>query len=131
YVNATKNSQPGFALTDPDGCVAVPANGAAGRGYVQVTNVAPFSFLGAPAFTLEAWANFTNLTGVQRIFSTLNLTSPNGWAFGVNGANQLRFTAGSVVDRDQTISPPLVPGIWYHLVCTCDGSAYHFYVNGK
>jgi hypothetical protein len=25
----------------------------------------------------------------------------------------------------------LVAGVWYHLVCTCDGSSYHFYVNAQ
>jgi autotransporter-associated beta strand protein len=128
YVNAQLN-QPGFSLTDSDGSVDVPA--ANGRGYVQVTNFGPFVFTGAPAFSLEAWAYFTNLTGVQRIFSTLNLVNPNGYSFGINGANTLRFTAGAVADRDQPLNTSLVQGLWYHLVCTCDGSTYHYYVNGQ
>jgi autotransporter-associated beta strand protein len=127
YRNVLLN-QPGYSLTDSDSGIGVP--GGAGRGLVSVTNYAPFAFLGAPPFALEGWAYFTNLTGIQRLFSTLNLTAPGGWAFGINGNNGMRFTAGAVADIDQTLSTPLVTGVWYHLVCTCDGNAYHFYVNG-
>jgi autotransporter-associated beta strand protein len=130
YNNVLLN-QTGYSLTDSDPGIGLPGNPAAGRGYVVVTNYTPYAFVGIPAFTLEAWAYFTNLTGVQRIASTFALSGGNGWAFGINGANGLRFTTGTVQDADVTFGTSLVTGVWYHLVCTCDGSYYYFYVNGN
>lgn len=128
YANVTLN-QPGYSLTDPDPAIGLPAG--AGRSYVQVTNFTPFTFGATLPFTLEAWVNFTNVTGVQRIFSTFSGSAPSwGYAFGINGANGLRFTTSTHQDADQALSTALTPGLWYHLVCTCDAFSYHFYVNG-
>jgi hypothetical protein len=129
YVNATLG-QPGYSLTDTDACVGLPAN-TGSRGYVSVTNFAPFNFTTFP-FTLEAWVNFTNLTGVQRIFSTFSGSSPNwGYAFGINGPNGLRFTTSTVQDADLTLGSSLVAGVWYHMVMAFDGNNYNFYINGN
>ncbi|EEF61835.1 LamG-like jellyroll fold domain-containing protein [Pedosphaera parvula] len=128
YVNVTL-SQPGYTQLDPDTCIGLPAS--AGQGFVQVTNSAPFAFPGVTTFALEAWVNFTNVNGVQRIFSTFAGVAPSrGYAFGISGGNVLRFTTSGVQDADQSLATALVPGLWYHLVVTCDLFNYHFYVNG-
>ena len=131
YNNVTLN-QPGFAPTDPDPGISLPTSSAA-RGYVQVNNYAPFNFNASSTFTLEGWVNSTNFTTKQRLFSTLYLSSPGGYAFGIlPGGTQLEFTAGAVRDTDTTTLPSaLVTGTWYHLVLTCDGNTYIFYVNGN
>ena len=128
YHNVFLN-QSGYSLTDTDPGVAVPG-ASAGRGYVSVTNDTDFAFPAGQTYTLEGWAYFTNLTGVQALFSTFGLTGGNGWRFGINGANKLRFTAGAVLDVDQPVSPALVAGVWYHLAFVSDGSTMHFYVDG-
>jgi hypothetical protein len=121
---------PGYSVADTDPCIGLPAN-PANRGYVQVANYSPFTFAGSAAFTFEGWACFTNLTGVQRLFSTMTLASPYGYGFGINGANELVFTTAGNTDSDQPLSAPLVTGVWYHLVCANDGYNYYFYVNGQ
>jgi autotransporter-associated beta strand protein len=130
YVNASLK-QSGYSLTDPDPAIGLVANTNAGRGFVMVTNSTPFGFLGIPAFTLEGWAYFTNLSGVQTLFSTFSLTGGHGWRFGVNGNSGLRFTSGTHQDADAPLSTPLTTGVWYHLACACDGTSYYFYLNGN
>ncbi|HEX3356030.1 MAG TPA: LamG-like jellyroll fold domain-containing protein, partial [Tepidisphaeraceae bacterium] len=130
YTNATL-AQPGFSLIDTDAAVGLPASSSS-RGFVLVTNFAPFNFNAASTFTLEAWAYFTNFTTKSRLFSTLNLSAPGGFAFGVlPGGTGLEFTAGGVRDTDVTLNNALVAGLWYHLACVCDGNSYNFYVNGQ
>jgi autotransporter-associated beta strand protein len=129
YNNASLN-QPGYAVTDSDPAIGLPASGSP-RGYMQVTNATPFIINGGSVFTLECWAYFTNLTTKGRLFSTLNLASPNGYAFGIlPGGTGLELTSGAVADNDVTLGSPLVTGQWYQLVCTCDGNNYNFYLNG-
>lgn len=129
YNNANLGQQ-GYSVTDPDPAMGVPASGSP-RGYMQVTNVTPFVINGGSVFTFECWAYFTNLTTKGRLFSTLNLANPNGYAFGtLPGGAGLELTAGAVADNDITLSSPLVTGQWYHLALACDGNNYNFYVNG-
>ena len=129
YINVTLN-QPGFSLTDANSAIGLPAS-TNSRGYVIVSNsAATFNFTSANTpFTMECWAYFTNLTGVQRLFSTLG--NGNGYAFGINGNNVLRFTQGAVQDADFTMTNSLVAGVWNQLVVTCDGSIYSYYVNSN
>jgi hypothetical protein len=128
--NNVNLDQPGYSEADPDPGIGLPAN-PANRGYVQVANYSPFTFVGAAQFSLEAWVNFTNLTGVQRLFSTMKTgASPNGYGFGINGANELVFTTAGVADNYQPLATGLVVNQWYYLVCTCDGGNYYFYVDG-
>ena len=94
YNNATLGT-PGYAVTDSDPAMGVPASGTP-RGYMQVTNVTPFVLNGGSVFTFECWAYFTNLTTKARLFSTLNLANPNGYAFGIlPGGTGLEFTSGA------------------------------------
>ena len=129
YTNVRLN-QSGYAVTDSDPAIGLPSSGAP-RGYMQVTNVTPFVINGSSTFTFECWAYFTNLTTKGRLFSTLNLANPNGYAFGVlPGGTGLELTSGAVADNDVTLGTALVPGQWYHIVCACDGNNYYFYLNG-
>lgn len=122
--------QPGYAVTDPDSAIGLPASGSP-RGYMQVTNLTPFIINGGSVFTFECWAYFTNLTTKARLFSTLSPSTPFGYAFGVlPGGTKLEFTAGNVADNDVPLSSSLVTGQWYHLALSCDGNNYNFYVNG-
>jgi autotransporter-associated beta strand protein len=129
YNNINLN-QSGYAVTDSDPAIGVPGSGSP-RGYMQVTNGTPFVINGGSVFTFECWAYFTNLTTKGRLFSTLNLANPNGYAFGtLPGGAGLELTSGAVADNDITLGSPLVAGQWYHLACTCDGNSYTFYLNG-
>jgi hypothetical protein len=119
-------------VADSDAGIGLPAN-PANRGFVQVANYSPFNFPNATPFTFEGWVNFSNTpSGVERLFSTMRMnTSPNGYGFGVSGASRLVFTTAGVFDSFQPLTTPLVPGVWYHLVCANDGGNYNFYVNGQ
>jgi autotransporter-associated beta strand protein len=130
YNNVNLN-QAGYSVTDSDPAIGVPASGSP-RGYMQVTNGTPFVINAGSVFTFECWAYFTNLTTKGRLFSTLNLANPNGYAFGtLPGGTGLEFTSGSVADNDTPpLASPLVAGQWYHLAFTCDGNNYTFYLNG-
>ncbi len=132
YVNATL-AQPGFSLTDSDTSVGLPSTNTAARSYVQVTNFTPFIFNSSTPFTLEGWVYFTNLTTKGRLFSTLSLGAPGGFAFGVlAGGTALELTAGGIADKDSpALASPLLAGVWYYLVCAYDGNNYNFYLNGN
>lgn len=135
YVNVTLG-QPGFSLTDTNTCIGLPTSGAA-RGYMEVTNAGNFNFTGQVvfgngAFTLEAWAFFTNVNGngTERIMSSLGYTG-NGWGWGIENASTLKFTQGGVNDWTVSLSSPLVNGQWYYFALTCDGTSYNFFLNGN
>jgi hypothetical protein len=123
---------PGFSLRDSDTSAGFSP---AGRGAVTITDgSSPVYTGGAPTFTLEAWAKFDDVNGVQRLFSNWQLTGASaGFGFGINGANGLRFTTFGVQDFDQDISGfgALQPGKWYHLVGVAEGGLFYFYVNGQ
>jgi len=122
--------QPGYSITDPDACIGLSPS--SGRACVEVDDYSPFFFAAYAPFSLEAWVNFASLTGVQRLFSTFSYTWPEfGYAFGIDGANELMFSTSTVQDAFQPLRRPLVVGLWYHLVCVSDGAAYHFYLNGQ
>lgn len=78
-------------------------------------------------FTVSAWINPDDTSGVQRVFSSS--TGP-GWGFGLNGAN-LRFTTFGILDYNLTLGSPIVAGEWTHLAVTFDSSFdAEFFVNG-
>jgi hypothetical protein len=130
YTNVALNQQPGYSLVDTDACIGLAP--ATGGSYVSIANSAPFDFSGFASFTLEAWANFTNVNGIQRLFSAYLGGGPKfGYGFGINGAKALRFTTYAVQDFDLNLTNALVPGIWYHLVAASDGAYIYFYVNGQ
>jgi Concanavalin A-like lectin/glucanases superfamily/Immunoglobulin domain len=128
YVNVTLN-QPGFSLTDTDPSIGLPATNSA-RGYVKIANYPAFNFIGkGSTFTLEAWAYFTNVSSIERVFSSL-ANSGNGYAFGINGSSGLIFTQNGVQDATVSLTNSLITGVWYQLVVTGDGSSYNFFLNG-
>jgi hypothetical protein len=132
YNNVLLNQTPGYSVLDSDPCIGVwPASGGS---FVSVANYNAFNFFtnqSDPTFTLEGWAYFTNLAGVQRLFSTDYATYPGGYMCGISGANQLIFTTSAYNDYTQPLTSPLQANVWYHLVFTSDGSGIHFYVNGQ
>lgn len=103
--------------------------------HVAVANGTAFAFSGLhPTFTLEAWAKFDAVSGVQRLCS--NRHTPDGpsggYAFGIAGPDHLRFSAFGVQDLDSPeIVPPLLAGRWYHLAVTLDNGMITFYLNGR
>ncbi len=107
---------------------------ASGGSYVSMANYNAFNFFSNqsnPTFSLEGWVCFTNLAGVQRLFSTDQASYPGGYMCGISGANQLVFTTLAYNDYTQPLTSPLQANVWYYLVFTSDGSGIHFYVNGQ
>ena len=135
YHNALLNQTPGYSTIDTDACLGL-TNSPSGS-YVSVANYNAFNFFTnpSPTFTLEGWAYFTNVAGVQRMFSTDQNVQPLGYMFGISGANQLVFTTSGYQDYFMpptgSLASPLQDNVWYHLVVGCDGSTLHFYVNGQ
>ena len=132
YINANLN-RPGFSVVPgSDPCMGVPSN-VSQKGYMVISNCAPFSFPAGATFTLEAWGMSTNFAaGVkQRLISTLTLTGNGGYGFGFPNNTTLELTAGGVADFDSTLPTPLASGVWYHFVVTCDGYTYVSYLNGN
>jgi autotransporter-associated beta strand protein len=135
YNNVFLNQTPGYSTIDSDPCIGLWASPSGS--YVSVANYQAFNFFTSltPTFTLESWAYFTNVTGVQRMFSTDQNVQPLGYMFGINNANQLVFTTSGYQDYFMpptgSLASPLQVNVWYHLVVGCDGSTLHFYVNGQ
>ena len=105
--------------------------------YVDCTNNAVFNFDRSNAFSFETWVKFDNLTGARYIISKVELGTPfvaRGYNFITNG-NILGFTFFHTnndlisVRTTQTITN----GVWYHIICTYDGSSdasgVNFYIN--
>ena len=105
--------------------------------YIDCTNNAVFNFDRANAFSFETWIKFDDLTGARYIISKVELGTPfvaRGYNFITNG-NILGFTFFHTnndlisVRTTQTITT----GVWYHIICTYDGSSdangVNFYIN--
>ncbi|HYG36204.1 MAG TPA: LamG-like jellyroll fold domain-containing protein, partial [Clostridia bacterium] len=130
--NGVTFGMPGYSLIDAN--TSVGLDPAAGSG-VSVADGAVFTYTGAsPAFTLEAWAKFKDVSGVQRLFSNWQ-SSGAGIGFGINGATGMRFTTFGVQDFDLDLTQAgiagFVPGKWYHLVGVAEGGSFFFYINGQ
>jgi len=124
--------QTGFSLIDPDTCARLSPASVSG---VSVADNSAFNFIGiAPSFTLEAWAKFDDLTGVQRFFSDWQ-SSGGGFGFGINGASGLRFTTFGVQDFDLDLTAygfgSLTTGKWYHFAGVAEAGMFYFYINGQ
>ena len=133
YNNAVLNQPNGYSTIDTDACVYLAKQPLGQGSFVSVANYQAFNFFTnpSPQFTLEGWAYFTNITGVQRLFSTDQLAAPGGYMFGISGANQLIFTTSAYQDYPVNLASALSANVWYYLVVACDGSQLHFYVNGQ
>jgi autotransporter-associated beta strand protein len=135
YNNAVLNQTPGYSAIDSDACVGLQKMPLGQGSFVSVANYNAFNFFKAQSsFTLEGWVYVTNLTGVQRLFSTdANLAGLGGYMFGINGANGLIFTTSGWFDYPVTLSSPLQPNVWYQIAFGYDAttSTMHYYVNGQ
>jgi autotransporter-associated beta strand protein len=133
YNNAILNVTPGYSSIDSDACIDLQKLPLGQGSFVSVANYGAFDFFtnANPQFTLEGWAYFTNISGVERLFSTDQNPAPGGYMCGISGANQLVFTTSAYNDYTVTLTSPLQVNVWYYLVFASDGSQIHFYVNGQ
>ncbi|MBC8450428.1 MAG: hypothetical protein H8D78_22055, partial [Chloroflexi bacterium] len=80
-------------------------------------------------FSVAAWINPSQLSGVQRIVATARTNSNNGFGFGASGTN-LRFTTFGVKDYTLT-GIGLQTNRWTHVAAVMDSNnAVTFYVDG-
>jgi hypothetical protein len=125
YTTNVTLGQPGYSPLDTDTSAGFETNPPSA---VIVTNSAPFNFSGStPTFSCEIWANFNDMSGVERLFSN---RAP-GWGFGISTASGLLFTTFTVQDFSQALQTPLQLNTWYHIVGVSDGGSFYFYVNGE
>ena len=135
YNNVGLYHTPGYSVIDSDACVYLAKQPLGSGSFVSVANYSAFNFFpttttGTP-FTLEGWAYVTNMTGVQRLFSSNHNTAPGGYMFGIAGGGaQLIFTTSAYQDYPLTLASPLTANVWYPLAVSCDGGLLTFYVNG-
>jgi hypothetical protein len=129
YTNVTLGV-PGYSASDPDTAVSFDPANPNGPGAVTLADPSPFQFISAtPSFSLEAWVNFNDLTGVQRVFS-YGGPGFHGIAFGINTAGGLRFTTYGVQDYNLSLATPMASNTWYHLAGVANGGSFYFYLNG-
>jgi hypothetical protein len=81
-------------------------------------------------FTLDAWVNFTSLTGTQALMGHASGTA--GWTLWRTGAGQLTLRVGDGSATSDAITYAWTPttGQWYHVAVTRDGNAFTLYVDG-
>jgi autotransporter-associated beta strand protein len=132
YNNAILGQTPGYSVLDSDACVTLQKMPLGQGSFVSVPSWYNFNFFTntTPTFTFEAWAYFTNITGVARLFSTDQSPVPGGYMMGITGPNGLVFTTSGAHDYAITLTSPLQLNTWYHIAFGFDGSTFHYYVNG-
>ena len=130
FFGASGLSQAGAIRNDPDPAVVLDGI----TSYVSVRSSATLNVTGA--LSLEAWVNFSNLSGTQQIINK------GDGATSSNTAYELTYVSGTGIVFDTfansgavaraTWRATLQTGVWYHLVGTrtADG-ALALYVNGS
>ena len=113
-----------------------------GSGWVSVPDNPDWT-LGTHDFTIELWAKFDSLTGLDPLIAHTDGGGPlNKWIFWFNasghdklqGTPALRFmmNEASLSGHDAIVAPwNPVTGQWYHLAVTRSGSTYKLYINGS
>ncbi len=108
--------------------------------FVWVSSQNAFAFQGNQAFSVELWFKRTGAlaaSGNPRLVSKVVWSGGyNGWELAYNGASDAnagqvycsRWANGSAAYTGSAVA--LTVDTWYHLVCTYDGSALRFYLNG-
>jgi uncharacterized repeat protein (TIGR01451 family) len=93
--------------------------------YVEFGRVSP-----GPTWSLEAWVNLSAIGGGRRVILGCHAECRD-WSLlasdGQFGVNIGRSGCVAIVSSGVFA----VPGVWYHLVGTCDGTSATIYVNGQ
>ena len=102
---------------------------------VTVPTQSSFDWSASSDFSIELWCNATEVNGANvGLIGRAGSGSFTAWSLGVNSNSKANFHLqdnGSTIDLVSTIT--LVPGQWYHLSATRDGSSglTQLYVNGN
>lgn len=95
------------------------------------TNVISFP---TNSFTLAAWINIDNYPSVAGGIITRGITDmPVALHLRPNGGLRLiinEFASGGVTRQIYNVNSYLIPGSWYHIAVTYDGTTLRFYVDG-
>ena len=138
--DSSSNGNNGTLTGGPTWVTGKSGNGLSFDGVDDRVNLnSPTSLDNLGAFTAMAWMKATNLGegGKGRIVDKSSSTGPgNGWAFFVDGTNQLELIVDHATTDVRRLSANNVfaTGFWYHVAVTWNGSAtatnIKFYVNG-
>ena len=101
-------------------------------GYMDV----PYSASINPStFSVEAWVRLDNAGYYQRIVSTgAQYTDASGFLLETlpdYSKLSIAFVIGSGTDGQTLKTPDVIPGIWYYVVATYDGTTARLYMNGQ
>jgi len=97
--------------------------------YVAVPSSPNLKF--SNTFTVEAWINYNSTGGNETIVTKgQDANTAMDWQVAIHGGHLYSDIFVSGVQSPGTFNTALVPGTWYHVAVTYDGSNLRGYVNG-